>query len=39
MITIPETNMTEVLNLMDHICQQVGYEMYRCGAHFSAQGK
>ena len=31
-----DPDLTEILNLTDRICQQVGYEMYRCGATLSS---
>lgn len=34
-----DRDLDELLSLTDKICQLVGYEMFRCGAHFTPQDK
>lgn len=34
-----DSDLNDILNLMDSICQEVAFEMFRCGAHFTPQDK
>ena len=34
-----DSDLNDILNLMDRICQEVAFEMFRCGALFSPQDK